>query len=257
MGRLDGRVALVTGAARGLGAGICEALARDGALVVCADIGNSDETLGSLVGSGHTAIQLDVSRKTDVDESVAAVVRDYGTLDVLVNNAGVSQPVASLVDTTDETVDRVLATNVCGVINCSRAAGRVMMERRRGRIINTASQAGKCAWANWAIYSASKAATIALTQAMALELAGYNITVNCVCPGTMLTEMTRAGFRDAAASTGGDVAHLLAEKATSIPLGRLGDAEDMGLMFAWIASDDSRFTTGAAFNLTGGESVFF
>jgi 3-oxoacyl-[acyl-carrier protein] reductase/sorbitol-6-phosphate 2-dehydrogenase len=132
-----------------------------------------------------------------------------------------------------------------------------MMEQRRGRIINTASQVGKCAWPEWGTYSASKAAVIAVTQAMALELAPFGVTVNCVCPGTMLTNMTRVGFGEAAAALGADVEKLLADKAASIPAGRLGTAEDMGLMCAWIASDDSRFTTGAAFNLTGGENVFF
>ncbi len=257
MGRLDDRVALVTGAARGLGAGIAEAFAREGAAVVCADVIDANDTAAALPGERHKAIILDVADPSAVDSAVAAVVAEYGSLDILANNAGVSQPIATIIDTTDETIDRVLSVNVKGLIHSARAAGRVMIEQRRGRIINTASQAGKCAWPEWGIYSASKAAAIALTQAMAIELAPYDVTVNCVCPGTMLTNMTRTGFGEAAASAGADVEKLLSEKAASIPAGRLGTAEDMGLMFAWIASDDSRFTTGAAFNLTGGESVFF
>lgn len=257
MGRLDDRVALVTGAARGLGAGIAEAFAREGAVVICADVGDSDETVAALAGKRHQVISLDVTRSAEVDAAVAAIVDEYGSLDILANNAGISQPIGTIVNTTDETIDRVLAVNVKGLIHCARAAARVMMEQRRGRIINTASQVGKSAWPDWGIYSASKAAAIAITQAMALELAPYDITVNCVCPGTMLTSMTRAGFGEAAAVAGEDVDRLLADKAASIPAGRFGTAEDMGLMCAWIASDESRFTTGASFNLTGGEAVFF
>jgi 3-oxoacyl-[acyl-carrier protein] reductase/sorbitol-6-phosphate 2-dehydrogenase len=257
MGRLDDRVALVTGAARGLGAGIAEAFAREGATVICADVGDSSDTVAGLPRNRHKAISLDVTDSAAVDAAVTAIVNEYGSLDILANNAGVSQPIGTIVNTTDETIDRVLAVNVKGLIYCARAAGRVMMDQRRGRIINTASQVGKCAWPDWGVYSASKAAVIAVTQAMALELAPYNVTVNCVCPGTMLTNMTRAGFGEAAAAAGADVEKMLTDKAALIPAGRFGTAEDMGLMFAWIASDDSRFTTGAAFNLTGGEAVFF
>lgn len=257
MGRLDGRVALVTGAARGLGAGIAEAFAREGASVVCADLLDPSGTTASLPGDGHRALTLDVTRPAEVDRTVAQIVTECGSLDILANNAGVSQPIAPISDTSDETIERVLAVNVKGIIHCARAASKVMMGHRRGRIINTASQAGKAAWPNWGIYSASKAAVIAITQAMALELAPYGITVNCVCPGTMLTDMTRSGFGETAAELGRDVDELLSEKAASIPLGRMGTADDMGAMFAWIASEESRFTTGAAFNLTGGESVFF
>jgi NAD(P)-dependent dehydrogenase (short-subunit alcohol dehydrogenase family) len=258
MGRLDDRVALVTGAARGLGAGIAEAFAREGAVVVCADVGDAGETVAGLAGErNHRAITLDVTDSSAVDDAVAAVVDEYGSLDILANNAGVAQPIGTFVETTDETIDKVLAVNVKGLIYCARASARVMIEQRRGRIINTASQAGKSAWPGWGIYSASKAAAIAVTQAMALELAPYDVTVNCVCPGTMLTNMTRTGFGEAAAAAGADVETMLADKAASIPARRFGTPEDMGLMFAWIASDESRFTTGASFNLTGGESVFF
>jgi NAD(P)-dependent dehydrogenase (short-subunit alcohol dehydrogenase family) len=257
MGQLDQRIALVTGAARGLGAGIAEAFARNGATVVCADVGDTSETVGALEGTGHKGIQLDVTSSAQVDAAIAAIVEEYGSLDILANNAGVAQPIATFADTTDETIDQVLAVNVKGPIYCARAAARVMMRQGRGRIINTASQAGKSAWPEWGIYSASKAAVIAITQAMALELAPHGVTVNCVCPGTMMTDMTRTGFGQAAAAAGVDVQKMLAEKAASIPLGRMGTAADMGTMFAWIASDDSQFTTGAAFNLTGGESVFF
>ena len=258
MGRLDNRVALVTGAARGLGAGIAVALAREGAFVVCADLIDADETVTSLANGRGNAISLDVTRPDDVEKAVAQIVAQHGRLDIVANNAGCSQPIASVHETTDETIGRVLDVNVKGVIHCSRAAARAMIDLDQGgRIINTASQAGKRAWPGWGIYSASKAAVIAITQAMAIELAPNRITVNAVCPGTMDTDMTQTGFGQAADSAGTTRDALLAQHINTIPLSRLGTPEDMGLMCAWIASDECGFTTGAAFNLTGGESVFF
>jgi NAD(P)-dependent dehydrogenase (short-subunit alcohol dehydrogenase family) len=132
-----------------------------------------------------------------------------------------------------------------------------MIDQRFGRIINISSQAGKCGAPNWAVYSASKAAVVAVTQALALEVAQYSITVNCICPGPMLTDMTRASIRAEAEAKERDEAELLAELRESLPVGRLGTPEDVGAMVAWIASEASAFTTGASFNLTGGHSVFF
>jgi NAD(P)-dependent dehydrogenase (short-subunit alcohol dehydrogenase family) len=261
VGRLDNRTALVTGSARGLGEGIARALAREGAVVVCADVIDAGAVADSLPagpdGRKGGAIVLDVTDAGQVEAAVRTIVDEHGALDILANNAGVAQPIASVMESTEDVIDRVFAVNVKGVINCSSAAARVMREQGSGRIVNTASQVGKSAWPGWGIYSASKAAVIAITQVMALELAPYNITVNCICPGTMVTDMMRVGFGEAARAAGRDVEEMIREKAESIPLGRMGTAEDMGNMAAWIASDEACYTTGAAFNLTGGEQVFF
>jgi 3-oxoacyl-[acyl-carrier protein] reductase/sorbitol-6-phosphate 2-dehydrogenase len=259
--RLQDRVAIVTGSARGLGAGIARRLAQEGAIVVCADVIDAKDTSDSLPKSpsgrkGHP-IQLDVTKTAQVEEAINRVRDEFGKLDIMVNNAGIAPPVAEVIDTTDEWIDRVFAVNVRGVIACSRAAARIMRDQRSGRIINTASQTGKHAWPGWGVYSASKAAVIGITQVMALELAPYRVTVNCICPGTMVTDMMRTGFGQTAEQIKADRDKLIAEKAKSIPLGRMGTADDMGAMVAWIASDDASFTTGAAFNLTGGEMVFF
>jgi NAD(P)-dependent dehydrogenase (short-subunit alcohol dehydrogenase family) len=260
MGRLDNRIALVTGSARGLGEGIARAFAREGAVVVCADVGDAGPVASSLPpapdGRASRAIRLDVTNTAEVEQAVAAIVDELGGLDILANNAGVAQPIREMVDTPDDVIERVFAVNVRGVIACSRAAGRVMRDQGHGRIINTASQVAKRPWPGWGTYSASKAAVVTITQVMALELAPH-VTVNCICPGTMLTDMTRTGFGEGAATAGRDRDEMIDEHAQTIPLGRLGNAEDMGDMAVFIASDEARYTTGASFNLTGGEQFLF
>ena len=261
MGRLDNRIALVTGSARGLGEGIARAFAREGAVVVCADVLDAGPVADSLPASPDgrkgRAIQLDVTDSGQVAAALGGIVAEHGSLDILANNAGVAQPIGTVAETDESVIDRVFAVNVKGLIICSSAAATVMQDQRRGRIVNTASQVGKSEWPGWGIYSASKAAVIAVTQVMALELAPFNVTVNCICPGTMVTDMMYTGFGEAAKSAGRDRDEMIREKAESIPLGRMGTAEDMGNMAAWIASDEACYTTGAAFNLTGVEQVFF
>lgn len=260
MGRLDDRVAVVTGSARGLGAGIARKLSEEGAVVVCADLLDATETAESLKPSpsGRTsqAIELDVTNTAQVESAMQRVFDELGGLDILVNNAGIAQPIGTVEETTDETIDKVLAVNVRGVIACSRAVAPIMRSQGRGRIINTSSQAAKAAWPMWGIYSASKAAVLSITQAMAQELAGDNIQVNAILPGTMLTDMTRTGFK-AGAAEGEDWEANLRRHSEAIPMGRLGNADDIGNMVAWLASDDCSFTTGAGLNLTGGEMVSF
>lgn len=261
MGRLDDKVAIVTGASRGLGEGIARRLAEEGAAVVCADLLDASRVAASLPiapsGAKPIAVELDVTNTGQVDSVINEVAERYGRLDILANNAGVAQPIADCIDTTDEVFERVFAVNVKGVFACSRSAAHVMKKQNWGRIINTSSQTGKVAWPGWGVYSASKFAVVGLTQVMALELAPYNITVNAVCPGTMQTDMTNTGFGAAAAMQNRDKDELLAEHIATIPLGRLGTPADIGAMVAFLASDDASFTTGASINLTGGEQVFF
>lgn len=260
MGKLDDRVALVTGGSRGLGEGIARHLAAEGAVVVCADVLDATEVASSLpassAGRKGKAVHLDVTDTAEVDEVIADVGREFGSLDILCNNAGVSQPIAHVVDTPDEVIERVFAVNVRGVIACTRAAARIMKEQQRGRIINSASQVGKTAWPDWGVYSASKAAVIGITQVTAVELAPWNIQVNAICPGTMLTDMTRTGFTGGL-QEGTTLEEALADKGGTIPMKRLGTPDDVGNLVAFLASDECSFTTGAAINLTGGEMVSF
>ena len=261
MGRLDDKVAVVTGSSRGLGEGIARHLAAEGAAVVCADVLDATEVAESLPaapsGARASAVHLDVTDSAGVEEAMRDIAAEYGSLDILCNNAGVAQPIADVIDTSEEVIDNVFNVNIRGVINCSRSAAHIMKENMWGRIINTASQTGKVAWPGWGIYSVSKFAVVGLTQVMALELAPYNVTVNAICPGTMFTNMTKTGFGLAAQMVGREREDLLAEHIATIPMKRLGTADDIGAMAAFLASDDAKFTTGASLNLTGGEQVFF
>jgi NAD(P)-dependent dehydrogenase (short-subunit alcohol dehydrogenase family) len=262
MGRLDNKVAVVSGAARGLGAGICRRLAAEGAVVVCADVLDASETAASLApsasGQKHKAVHLDISDTASVEKVIAEVQKEFGHLDILVNNAGIKQPIGEVIDTTDETFDTVFRTNVRGTLAMCRAAGRIMKAQKSGRVINVSSQVGKRAWPGWGTYSATKAAILIYTQAMALEMAAHNVTVNAICPGTMDTDMTRGGFGQRAKNEGRDRDQLIQEHIDAdIPMKRLGTADDIGAMVAFLASDDAAFTTGAGLNLTGGEQIWF
>jgi NAD(P)-dependent dehydrogenase (short-subunit alcohol dehydrogenase family) len=256
-GWLQGRVALLTGAAGDLGAAVAAALAGHGATVLCADVRDSAPVAAALPGGRGRALTLDVTDSSAVEHAIAQIGANHGRLDILVNSAGLAQEPVPLTETPDAVIDQLFEVNVKGVLYCARAAARLMIAQGSGRIVNIASQAGKSGVANWAVYCASKAAVVAATQAQALELAPHGITVNAICPGPMLTEMTRESVRLQARSSGTDADELLAAQARAVPVGRMGTPAELGAMVAWIASEQSSFTTGASFNLTGGMSVFF
>lgn len=261
-GPLDGRVSVVTGAARGLGAGIAWALAARGARLVCVDVADASQTASEIKaawpGSQATSAVVDVSDRENVHAAWQAVVSEFGRLDVLVNNAGLVQAFAPLQDLPDAAISRILAVNLHGTMICSAEAIPLLPDGS-GRIINMASQYGKLGRPGYAAYSATKAGVVGLTQSLALELAPRGITVNCICPGTMLTEMVRETFDQRASASSHQAtgeALMDAFPREHIPLARIGTPEDVGAMVAWIASDEASFTTGAAFNVTGGETIF-
>jgi NAD(P)-dependent dehydrogenase (short-subunit alcohol dehydrogenase family) len=247
MGRVDGKVALVAGAGGGIGGAGAEALTREGAAVVCVDInGTAAETVAARIraaGGRTIAIALDVRDRAAVDGAVAATVREFGRLDVLVDCAGVSHG-GNFLDLDPAEWNRVIAVNLTGMFHIGQAAARQMVRQGDGgSIINVTSQLAEVARPERAAYVASKGGGRSLTHAMALDLAAHRIRVNAIAPGPTLTNLTRAGYADPER-----------RRATiaQIPLGRLGDPSDLVGAILFLASDDSVWATGSTVTVDGG-----
>jgi 3-oxoacyl-[acyl-carrier protein] reductase len=244
---LSGRTALVTGAAQGLGRCIAQSLAAAGAKVACIDINAESlaDTVAGIRAAGGTAEPLacDVTQSDRVGETVDQVVAMWGKLDILVNNAGITRDNV-LVRMKDEQWDLVLNINLRGTFLFTRAAARPMMKARGGRIINVASVSGLMGNPGQVNYSASKAGVIGLTRTVACELASRNITVNAVAPGFIATDMT--------AKLGDEI---LQKVRAEIPLGRLGEPQDVADAVLFLASDAASFITGHILTIDGGLTV--
>lgn len=250
---LDERVAVVTGASRGLGAGIAELLARAGATVVVADIltESAQATATSLRGIGldtHGA-GVDVSDRAAVDALIDGVVAEHGRIDVMVNNAGVIVDATPLT-VTDDDLDRVFAVNFRGVVHGSQAAARHMVASGSGSIINITSGAVDIPMAWVASYSTSKAAAHQFTRSLAIELAPKHVRVNAVAPGWVLTPMNERHLHDESERQA-----LIDERVKGIPLGRAGTAQDIAASVLFLASDASSFTTGSTLRPNGGMTM--
>ena len=241
---LGGQVAIVTGAARGLGRKIAETLASCGALVCCVDI--NEETLADTVkaitasGGKADAFACNVTDSARVNEVVDEVVKKHGGLSILVNNAGITRD-GLMMRMKDDQWDSVIGINLKGTFLFTRAAAKPLIKGRRGRIINIASVSGQIGNAGQANYSASKAGVIGLTRTVSKELAGRKITVNAVAPGFIATEMT--------AKLSPEIIEGI-EKQT--PLGRLGDPQDIADTVLFLASDAAEFITGQVLTVDGG-----
>jgi 3-oxoacyl-[acyl-carrier protein] reductase len=250
VGRLEGRVALVTGAGRGIGRATATRFAREGARVCLADVepNGPAEAAGSLVDGGMDAfaILMDVTSRTDVEGAVGETVERYGRLDILVNNAGVTRDNLSH-KMTDEDWRTVLNVHLTGKFLCRREAQRHMVERGYGRIVNVSSTSalGNRGQAN---YSAAKAGVVGLTKTLAIELGRYGVTVNAVAPGFIETEMTRA----TAARLGLDFEEFVEEVVKEIPVGRGGWPEDVAAAILYLASEEAAFVSGQVLYVAGG-----
>jgi len=250
MGRVDGKVALVAGSGGGIGGAGAAGLAREGAALLCADINAAaaEATAARIrdAGGRANALALDVRDRPAVDAAIAAAVSGFGRLDVLLDCAGVSQT-ASFLDLDPGEWNRVIAVNLTGMFHLGQAAAQQMVRQGSGgSIINVTSQLAEVARPERAAYVASKGGGRSLTQAMALELAPHGIRVNAIAPGPTLTGLTRASYADPER-----------RRATiaQIPLGRLGEPEDIIGAILFLASDESRWVTGSTVTVDGGYLV--
>ena len=256
---LDGQVAIVTGAGRGIGRAIARRLAHEGASVAVSDLDveNAAGVADEITAAGGKAISLrtDVSSKADAVRVVEDTVAHFGRLDILVNNAGIGA-IVSLLDTDESTWDALMNVNAKGVLLCSQAAARQMIAQGGGgRIINNASGAGKMAPGKdipLGAYAASKHAVVAITKQMGLELSSHGILVNCVCAGIVDTPMWDLIDREIAKLQGVPVGSVKAGAVASIPVGRIEQPEDVANMFAFLASEDANYLTAQTYNICGG-----
>jgi len=239
-GRLVGKRALITGAARGIGAEIAATFRREGAALALLDV--------DIERLRKTAAPLDaVAHAVDLADTEATVavtsraIQDLGGLDILVNNAGILK-MAPLMEIDPADWDLTFAVNVRAMLVTTQVAAKAMIPNGKGTIINMASMGGKVGAPNQAHYAASKAAVISLTQVAAKELGVHGITVNCICPGYVLTEMGAATRTDA----------MVKEWSAKSPLGRLAEPADVANMALFLASDEASYCTGQAMNVTGG-----
>ena len=254
---LDDKVALVTGAAQGMGRAIAIRLATEGASVVATDINGRmvEQTSIAIRELGHEAIavEADIGDIEDIDRVVTQALNAFGRIDILVNNAGVTRH-ADIMDLTVEDWDRIHRVNARGAFFCLQRAAREMIDGGRGgRIINIASIAGKgYSGASNAAYAASKGAVLAMTQIAAHQLGRYDINVNAICPGRTLTEMARTTAVQRSQELGIPLDELEEQRNAAIPIGRANEPEDIAEMAAFLAGPGSRNITGQAFNVDGG-----
>lgn len=242
---LDGKIALVTGASRGIGRAIALQLAAEGAKVVVNYAGNAkaaEEVINEITAFGGEAFayQCDVASGESVDAMIKETVSRFGRIDILINNAGITRDTL-LMRMKEADWDDVLATNLKGIFLCTKAVSRLMMKQKSGRIVNMTSVVGLTGNAGQANYAAAKAGVIGFTKSVAKELASRGITVNAVAPGFISTDMTAAladGVKD--------------EMAKNIPLARLGLPEDVAKAVAFLVSDSASYITGQTINVDGG-----
>jgi 3-oxoacyl-[acyl-carrier protein] reductase len=257
--KLDGKVALVTGASRGIGRAIALRLAREGC-DIAVNYRTSRESAQQIVeeikktGRKAIAVKAHVANASEVEDMIKTTLTGFGRIDILVNNAGIEagEP-CPFTQLSEEDWDTMYDINVKGFFLCSKAVIPHMISRKSGRIINTASTCGKTASMYLTAYSGTKAAVIALTQGMALEVGPHNITVNAVCPGGVDTDMTDYEFAVLEKHLGKTADEIRKDFESSVPLGhRIAKPDEIAGAIAFLASDDANYITGVTINVSGG-----
>jgi len=243
---LKGKVALVTGGSRGMGRAMALTFAQAGAdVAVCSrHLAESEKTAQEIrdLGKSSLAIQADTSRKSDIEAMISKVVKELGTLDILVNNAGVSVR-KYLMDTSEEEWDNILDVDLKGYFLCSKAAAKVMIEKKTGNIINVSSITAKKPYANTGAYSVAKAGVVMLTKCLAIELLPYNIRVNGIGPGPVRTQLNTELWKDPKNKE---------QYESRLPIGRFAEAEEINGIALLLASEASSYMTGQTIYFDGG-----
>ncbi|MBN7775879.1 SDR family oxidoreductase [Nitratireductor aquimarinus] len=249
MARLEGKVAIITGAASGFGEGMAKRFAEEGAKVIVADLNaKGAERVAAEIGEAALPVTADVSMKADVDAMVDAAMQAHGRLDIMINNAGYTHRNTSLMEVDEETFDLIGAVNMKAIYHSTLAVVPVMEKLGGGSIITTASTAGLRPRPGLTWYNASKGWAITATKSMAVELAPKNIRVNCLCPVAGETGMLGQFM-------GEDTPEKRAQFRSSIPLGRLSTPLDIANAALWLASTEAEFITGVALEVDGGRCI--
>ncbi len=253
--RFPGRIAVITGAARGIGKACALRFAQEGASVACLDLlpGENEAAAAECAALGVDALALacDVTDPENVRSCIQAVVARWGKIDVLLAAAGIYSG-SPLVEVTLKQWQRLIDVNLTGVFLCDQAVAPAMMDQRSGSIINISSMAGKTSWPATAEYSASKTGVIGLTRSVAMELAPYGVTANAVCPGNTLTEMVRGVAARQGELLGMSGEEWLQMRAGDCPMKRLAEPWEIAGVCAFLASEDARYITGQAIEVDGG-----
>ena len=243
--RLKDKVAVITGSGRGIGRKIAEFMAKEGACIIIVDVNeeNAKETsefIRSEYGVRSSAFTVDITQEEKVYEMIEQVVKEYGTVDILINNAGIVKPIKPIEEVNMAQWRQVIDINLLGTVNCCNAVIPIMKERNYGKIISISSVGGQVGGiATEVTYPTTKAGIISFTKSLAKYLAKYQVNVNCIAPGTILTNMT-------------DILNYSEETLKSIPLGRIGKVDDIAYAAIYLASDEANYVTGATLDVNGG-----